>query len=279
MNLSNNFACNHFRPNGISFFYREFRLLEMAMSLASDGEVYTVHSPRTHSHAQMVSCVWLKLFQAHIGVFFVCVVSKAFIVLHACHVSHVAWPATDFTFTEHSYLIFSVVPFTLACHFHSANWTLVWPICRTVSAHTRSALVTNRGFASVTDPIANCGSREDHRNPCCLARRADRSHARFPDQGHTARGRLRAHGWQIVVLPAPQIRAQIEEVVKIIPQEPVLSSTKSRSWTCSFPRPRTYRMRASQSALVTNRGFTRALIRAQVVELWKLRSSQHKSRP
>ena len=31
MNLSNNFACNHFRPNGISFFYRDFRLLEMAI--------------------------------------------------------------------------------------------------------------------------------------------------------------------------------------------------------------------------------------------------------
>ena len=102
----------------------------------------------------------------------------------------------DFTFTEHSYLIFSVVPFTLACHFHSANWTLVWPICRTVSAHTRSALVTNRGFASVADPIASCGSREDHRNPCCLSRR-DRS-----------------------------------------------------SWTCSFPRPRTYRKRASHCALL-----------------------------
>ena len=41
-------------------------------------------------------------------------------------------------------------------------------------------------------------------------------------------------------------------------QEPVLSSTKSRSFTCSFPRPRTYSKRASQSAWVTNHGFTSA---------------------
>ena len=64
MNLSNNFACNYFRPNGISFFYREFlSLTGNGDSLASDGEVYLVHSPRTHSHARLVSCVWLKLFK------------------------------------------------------------------------------------------------------------------------------------------------------------------------------------------------------------------------
>ena len=72
-----------------------------------------------------------RVAQAHIAVSFVCVVCKTFIISRACHVSHVALPATDFTFTEHSNLIFSVVPFTLAYHFHSANWTLVYPICRT----------------------------------------------------------------------------------------------------------------------------------------------------
>ena len=72
---------------------------------------------------------WLK------PVFFVYIVSKTFIVSLACHVSHVAWPATDFTFAGHSFFIFSGVLFSLACRFHSANWSLVWPVCRTVSAH------------------------------------------------------------------------------------------------------------------------------------------------
>ena len=164
-------------------------------SLASDGEVYT-STLTSHAFTRAVGLVRVaQVVQAHIGVFFVCVVSKAFIILHACHVSQVAWPATDFTFTEHSYLIFSVVPFTLACHFHSANWTLVWPICRTVSAHTRSALVTNRGFASVAGSDSKLWM-----------------------------------SWRS--------------------QEPVLSITKRRSFTCSFPRPRTYRKRASHCALL-----------------------------
>ena len=35
-------------------------------------------------------------------------------------------PSTDITFTEHSEHIFTTVPFTLAYHFHSANWVAVW---------------------------------------------------------------------------------------------------------------------------------------------------------
>ena len=175
----------------------------MAMPLQACTQ-YT-HLARIHTRKKSRAC-GSSFSSSHWSVLCVrCLQSIHYLARMPCFASCLTRP--DFTFTEHSYLIFSVVPFTVACHFHSANWTLVWPICRTVSAHTRSALVTNRGFASVTDPIANCGSREDHRNPCSLSRREDRLHARFPDQGHTARGRLRAHGWQIVVLPAPLIRA------------------------------------------------------------------------
>ena len=42
---------------------------------------------------------------------------------------------------------------------------------------------------------------------------------------------------QIVEVPASQIRAQIEQVVNIVPQVPVLSRTKNRLWRCPFPKP------------------------------------------
>ena len=81
-------------------------------------------------------CVWLKFFQAHIAVIFVCILSKRLITSHASHVPHAGRPASDITFTELSCFIFSTVPVTLACHIHSAKETLVWPICRTVHAHS-----------------------------------------------------------------------------------------------------------------------------------------------
>ena len=90
------------------------------VSLVSDGRCkqYTHLAP--HSRAQKFS---RRVAQGcSSSVFFVCVVSKTFII-----------SPPDFPITEHSYLIFSVAPFTLAFHFHSADWTLVWPTCRTVS--------------------------------------------------------------------------------------------------------------------------------------------------
>ena len=120
----------------IIHFLRGVSLARNGDSLVNDGgcKQYT-RLARIHTRKIFLVRV-AQVFQAHIAVFFVCTLSKRLITSHASHVPHADRTASDITFTELSCLIFSTVPVTLACHIHSANWTLVWPTCRTVHAHS-----------------------------------------------------------------------------------------------------------------------------------------------
>ena len=86
----------------------------------------TPHLARIYTHD-----FFSRVAQAHIALFFMrCFPTWPSSCAHVMFRTLLD-PATDFTNSEHSYLIFSFVPFMLAYHFHSATWTLFWPFWST----------------------------------------------------------------------------------------------------------------------------------------------------
>ena len=202
MNLSNNFACNHFRPNGISFFYSEFRLLEMAMSLqATERCTLYTHFARIHTRKWSRAC-GSSCSSSHWSV--LCVRCLQSIQSLAC------MPCFARCLTRHwLHLHIALLPHLLCCSLYTG---LPLPLRKLDSC-----------LADLPNSLRSHSERVGNQSWFCQRYRSD--------------SKLWM-SWRS--------------------QEPVLSITKSRSFTCSFPRPRTYRKRASQSAWVTNRGFTSA---------------------